>query len=271
MRLRFLFWNTHKSDLTSRIASIARSQSIDVIVLAEYDSSISALLQTLQSRTGDSYNSIPSYTSKTVLIARLPLRCIEERYNDVSGWLTVREILPDSAQSLLVASVHLPDKSRYASEDQAHAARTVAQSIQTSEEDAGHTRTVLVGDFNMNPFEPGLVMADGFNAVMTRDLARVNSRTVRRRTYPVFYNPMWAFFGDGTPGPAGTYYYKEQTPSNHFWHIYDQVMVRPSILHSLQRVEILSHDGDQTLLTRTGRPSRSAASDHLPILFDLHL
>ena len=40
------------------------------------------------------------------------------------------------------------------------------------ENKAGHKRTVLVGDLNMNPFETGLVTASGLNATMTRKLPR---------------------------------------------------------------------------------------------------
>jgi hypothetical protein len=56
---------------------------------------------------------------------------------------------------------------------------------------------VLVGDFNMNPFQEGVVAANGLNAVMARRVAaRRRTRVVQEREYPFFYNPMWGHFGD---------------------------------------------------------------------------
>ena len=48
----------------------------------------------------------------------------------------------------------------------------------------------------MNPFEHGVVAANGLNAVMARKVAARDTRTVLAHEYPFFYNPMWGHFGD---------------------------------------------------------------------------
>jgi hypothetical protein len=35
---------------------------------------------------------------------------------------------------------------------------------------------VVIGDFNMNPFDRGMVNANGFHAVMSRQIAALRSR-----------------------------------------------------------------------------------------------
>ncbi len=89
----------------------------------------------------------------------------------------------------------------------------------------------------------------------------------------MFYNPMWGLFGDNTPGPAGSYYYRSSTQRVFFWNIFDQVLVRPELVPSFNvgSLAILSSDGSKSLLTNDDLPDTTSASDHLPILFRVEL
>jgi len=122
----------------------------------------------------------------------------------------------------------------------------------------------------MNPFEDGVVSTNGFHGVASRRIAEKRKRTVQKREYPFFYNPMWNFFGDATPGPPGTYYYKE---SDFFWNMFDQVLVRPDLLpfFSNEDLKILTSDGNTSFLSSQGVPDVNVVSDHLPIFFKLEL
>src|ERR1019366_1248793 len=113
----------------------------------------------------------------------------------------------------------------------------------------------------------------GFHGVMTRRLAEtVNHRLSNRADYPCFFNPMWSLFGDGLPEPPGTYFFPDTAdPTNHFWSIYDQVLLRPDLMNDLSALQILQSDGQESLVTREGRPRRQVFSDHLPIYFRLDL
>jgi len=143
--------------------------------------------------------------------------------------------------------------------------------IVRTEDKLDHQRTILVGDLNMNPFDAGVVAAQTLHAVMTRQLAGREERTVLGRSYRLFYNPMWSFFGDRTDGPPGTYYHRSSNPGDLFWNIYDQVLLRPSLMDTLVALEILTIDGQDDLLTKAGLPDKARCSDHLPILFRLAL
>jgi hypothetical protein len=85
-----------------------------------------------------------------------------------------------------------------------------------------------------------------------------------------FYNPMWGRYGDETHGPPGTYYRRGGQISP-FWHIFDQVLLRPSLLqyYSSNAVEIVGEIGGRSLL-RDGRINQSI-SDHLPIFLRLEV
>jgi hypothetical protein len=184
---------------------------------------------------------------------------------------TIRHMLITGQSSIIIAAVHFPSKLYWSDDSQALECAAFAQAIAEVESEAGHDRTVLVGDLNMNPFESGMVGAVGLNATMVREQASKEFRTVQGRQYPFFYNPMWGHFGDRDRKPAGTYYRDSGQHVNYYWNMFDQVLIRPSLLDMFPQdgVEIVTHAGRTSLLTSTGVPDRAIGSDHLPLLFRL--
>lgn len=124
----------------------------------------------------------------------------------------------------------------------------------------------------MNPFESGIVSAAGLNATMSRVIAAAEYRSVYKNSYPFFYNPMWNLFGDDDSAP-GTFFYNRNEHVAYFWHLFDQMLVRPRLLDRLPRrgVQMLTEINGISLLRKDGRPDNKFASDHLPIVFGLDL
>lgn len=116
-----------------------------------------------------------------------------------------------------------------------------------------------------------MICADGLHAVMTKDIAIKRSRTVRQQAYPYFYNPMWGRFGDTTKGPPGTYYHSRANYHEYFWHMFDQVLIRPELLGTFdsETLQILTECGETMFLRRSGEPDATRISDHLPLVFTL--
>jgi hypothetical protein len=166
---------------------------------------------------------------------------LREVYVDASGRLTVR-ILRYGETEVLFGAAHLSSKIHWSREDQAAEVHELSRQIRAEEERRGHSRTILVGDLNMNPFDDGVVQANGLHAMMTRATAEEGSRRVQGRDYPFFYNPMWGLFGDRTPGPPGTYYYRHPGHLSYEWNIFDQVLLRPGVVPFFENVEIITKD-----------------------------
>lgn len=174
---------------------------------------------------------------------------------------------------VLLAVAHLPSKQHWDDASQGLECVSLSEAIRSEEHKIGHSRTVLVGDLNMSPFEDGVVSAAGLHGVMSRQIARRGSRAVQSREYPFFYNPMWNFMGDEPPGPPGTYYYSRATQREFFWHMFDQVLIRPDLLDrfATRYLQVVQHADHTPLLTAAGLPNTDEASDHLPLLFQLGL
>jgi hypothetical protein len=166
---------------------------------------------------------------------------------------------------------HFPSKLHWSDESQAFECTELARRISEQEEAAGHNRTILVGDFNMNPFEFGMVAASGLNSVVSRKVADLGVRTVQGREYRFFYNPMWNHLGDAKSDSAGSYYYDNAQHVNYFWNVFDQVLIRPELTKGFDpnRLNIVTSVGARSLVRSDGRPDYTYASDHLPIVFEL--
>ncbi|HEX8735771.1 MAG TPA: endonuclease/exonuclease/phosphatase family protein [Pyrinomonadaceae bacterium] len=271
--MTFLFWNIRKNPLQDLLAVLVREHSVDVLILAECEIDDVTLLETLNKNQSPKYGIALNYVpNKRIKIFTLLPRDSFQPLRD-EGTAVFHLLHPPIGKEIILVSVHLSSKMFQSDRDQAFNVTTLAQAIREVEIQVGHSRTLVVGDLNMNPFEDGLVAAATLHAVMTKEIALRKSRIVSGEEKLFFYNPMWGQFGDYTPGVPGTYYYGSGNQVNYFWNIFDQVLLRPQLLTHFdeKNLQILSDVGKKSLLNKRGIPNTSFASDHLPILFQLSI
>jgi hypothetical protein len=268
--ISFLFWNIHKNPATfTHVVGLATTYTVDIILLAECPGDLAPLLNGLNSLWRGTYHSPEIVVGKVRVLSRLPPGELTERFTKVGGDMTIWRLAAADPPFLLLAVVHLPAKSPVVDQtvQQARAAM-IAREIAQIEDRERSRDTVLVGDLNMNPFEPGMVLATGLHAAMTKRLASKPDRLYKGARYRRFYNPMWGLFGDRTPGPPGTYYWKSPGIRSRYWSMLDQVLLRPSLVDRLRNLQILESDGYRPLV-RHGVADKAYLSDHLPLLFQL--
>ncbi len=271
--MNFLFWNINKKPLQDLLAVLVREHFVDVLILAECEIDDVTLLETLNKNQSPKYGIALSYVpnQRIKIFTTLPRESFRPLRDE--GNAAFRLLKPPVGEEILLVAVHLSSKMFQSDHEQTLNATRLARSIREVEIEVGHTKTLVVGDLNMNPFEHGLIAAEAFHAVMTKEIALRESRKVSGEERPFFYNPMWGRFGDYSPGVSGTYYYGAGNQVNYFWNIFDQVLLRPQLLAFFdeKNLEILSDVGDDSLLNNNGLPDTSLASDHLPILFRLSI
>jgi hypothetical protein len=270
--ITFMFWNLSKKPVVDLIASLAVRRGVNVLMLAECEVEAAALLRSLNKSARSGFHYAPSPgCEKIEIFTSFPSMYIQPEEEDDT--LTMRSMKLPGLPEILLAVGHLPSKLFFSGSSQAAESAALSARIRRTESKVGHARTILVGDLNMNPFEDGMVNANGFHAVMSKDIAQREARTVQGQQYPFFYNPMWNILGDASLGPPGTYYYSRAEHRMFFWNVFDQVLVRPSLLANFSNddLEIICSDGTTSLLTKNGIPNKARASDHLPILFKLAL
>ena len=268
--LTFLFWNINRKPLSDAIATIAERESVDVVILAECTIDAGDLLKRLNQREAV-FHFVAIRSAPIVILTKFPGHFLAP-VADGPRFAIHRLSLP-LRQEILVGSLHFPSKLHWSGESQAMECAVVHDAISDVEHRVGHSRTVLVGDFNMNPFEAGMVGARGLHGVMSRTIAGRDKRIVQGKSYPFFYNPMWGHLSEWPDRPIGSYYFDSAQHINYFWNTFDQVLVRPALMDKLRsdQVRILDKIGDLTLADKDGHPDRANGSDHFPLLFKLDL
>lgn len=184
----FLFWNLNRKPLSESVASIAARHEVDVVILCECCVTPIDLLRSLNAGTETSYRYAAGIGCQRVeILARFPSEFIRPIYE--TDRLTVRHLALPGATDILLAAIHFPSKLHWSEKGQVLECVELADQLRDLERQVGHSRTVLVGDLNMNPFEDAVIGAKGLHAVMTRRIATKGSRIVQGREYPFFLQP----------------------------------------------------------------------------------
>lgn len=270
--LRFLFWNIHGRDLGNSVVSLAGEHSVDLLCLAEASGLNRArLIVALNQQIGPEFHLADSGLADSVVVTRFERGILGKNLSTRSRWAFHVLRLPGRS-SLIVGLVHLPilkteELDRFA------LATKLSEEIQLHESRENHRRTLLFGDFNMDPFEAGMQGATSLHAILSRREieARSGERKWQGDSYPMFFNPMWQHLGGRDGGPPGTYFYPEPGVVRQYWHVFDQCLIRPELMHRLpdKGVRILFEASNESLLNQHGRPNADRFSDHLPLLFEL--
>ena len=182
------------------LTNLAQSHEIDLIVLAECAIPVATMLRALN-QIGDYH-----YISGLGGCERIDI------YSSFSSgfftteleedMVTIRRLKLPKRRGIILAAAHLSSKLYRSEDSQIFEGAELARAIIKVEDKIGHSRTVLVGDLNMNPFEAGVTAAGGLHATMSRQIAQRGTRIVRGKSHTFFYNPMWSLLGDESQGAA---------------------------------------------------------------------
>lgn len=269
--IRILFWNMKRSSPLKEIAELVRNREVDILILAECNAREVDILQILNKQLHLGFYSSSSPCPRIRVFSKF----LPKYLKPVSGshYITIRDVSLPARPSFLLVAVHMPSKLNMSSASHEQAFIVLTDSIRDEEEKQSHRRTILVGDLNANPFETGLIGARTLHAVMTREQAEKGSRTVQGQEYPFFYNPMWSFLGDLSDGPPGTYHYSRGEHVEYFWHLTDQVLLRPEMLPYFHpdELHVLTSGGETCFVNRHGYPDSKEYSDHLPVIVGLEI
>ena len=274
------FWNIdslHNLQADGRVlaqhsADFALERSLDLLFLIECRFPLDVLASKF--RTGPSYYPIVSADRFKVLarfdpgyMERVSLPVPNDRFNIWHLALPLQE-------SVIIGVLHGLDKRNNSVAKQELFIQQFVASLTHVEGQLNHTRTIVLGDLNANPYESPIASAVCMNAVSSKTIALGESRQILGQSYSYFYNPMWNLYGDQRGGPApATYYYRGSDIHELYWHMLDQVLIRPSLLDRLviESLEIVTTIGGRQLLSATGIPDRRTFSDHLPVVFEVDL
>jgi exonuclease III len=291
MSKKILFWNLNKQDVSDIIISIVNNLSIDVIILAEFNHhrasrrtlkrgiDLQKFICELNHQTKKTFKSRFISGQKIVLLDNFQNETVIASKEDKRMSFCTYEI---NREQFMIAGVHLRDKYSNDSHDLYSYASQHRQSLDENHQNV--KKIIVVGDFNMNPFEQGMMGFMGFNAIFSKEEILYNSqgRKFGDEFKPFYYNASWEAYN--LVGSQGTYYYDESNSSlNPYWHILDQVLFSPELMDSyvtgsfniITKVPALRIDLLREKKSKSTRNVKKIIdkqySDHLPITFEVDI
>lgn len=274
-QFNFLFWNTYKKDLSEEILDLVSINSSNFLVFLENTSNDEFLLNALKNINQNFKQFNTRIFKKPKIFSSIENISITEIIGH--GRYGIYEISLNTYEKALLAIVHFPSKKDWGNDsDYLGLCVELKIDIEKAELDTGTRNTILLGDFNMNPFEEGLINSSALHNVNSKEIALTKQRYFQKRYYDFFYNPMWSFLGDNSKGNAqGTHFFNTYKPICHFWNLYDQVIIRPELIETFDEneLDIITNIKSKSLLkTNNGFTIiNKNISDHLPIKFQLKI
>jgi hypothetical protein len=263
--IRILFWNTKGKNLDDAISCLVSDLEVNVILLAESPTNPAFLASSLRASVDSRFFAPIHIKNKFVCAANDESLSLNELVSEEH--FSLRRFIHDSHSSVLV-TIHAIDAINHDLEHRSAQAQVVLTEIKSLLNSYQSDRVVIIGDFNVNPFDRCMTLPMVFNAMMTRSCTKNGRRQYQRKKYDLYYNPMWSFFGDLSNGPSGTFYY---TGSRGIfgWNMLDQVILHHSLASYFHSVKIVDSTTNLNLADARGRPNDNCYSDHFPILITL--
>lgn len=137
-------------------------------------------------------------------------------------------------------------------------------------------RLFIVGDFNMNPFDYGMVEPLGFFAHNNRELVTTETQFKHGKNNIVYYNPSWTLLGDfvnkseykQNSRSGGSFFYKEKKSRCLYWYLIDQIIMRKSLIDEFvsEDLEIIEEDTLKDEIIKEKKKGDNKI-DHFPLKF----
>ena len=262
--MKILFWNTHNNiDVNAILFELIIENNINIVALAEYTAEINDLLFLL-SNHGILMQQYHTVGCERIIIIGDIKNVIPGKQDDHYSFQIIQN-------KYILVCVHLPSQIFTNNEGNRNIEiGRIVTAVGETEVRNNTENTILLGDFNINPFDHGCIDANYFHSLPHYEVVKKQLRRVAKEKFKMFYNPMWRFFGDETQ-PYGTHYYDGSRVDNIFWNIYDQVMIRPCLRENFmdESLMIITNTNSWSLTDRNGHPDKKGVSDHLPIIFEI--
>ena len=262
-RMKLLFWNMGRNDNAALALECMRGYGVGVAAFAEYSGTEFA--DELLGTAGYRVMGLGGCDK----IRMLADSSIEVINSFEESRFTVFALESPEAR-FVVAATHLVDRiSSCDSEPRLADIREIMSVVRGYEKNLAIDKTIIVGDFNANPYDKELLLPDAFNAMLFKGIVKKrSSSTWRGKSYPFMYNPTVHWLSEDTE-TYGSHYYSSGDGTNPIWNCYDQALVSPALVDGVRNYSYLKKIGDMDLIARW-RPRREI-SDHLPLLVEIDM
>ena len=260
--MNLLFWNLGGNDNTDLIKSLLVERDADFAAFAEHQSVNFDLLCGAADFPYKVWD--PVYgVGKVRVLMREGCEGVGVFGQNRYVGLTVNS----EGRKLNLFAVHLQDcRNDPQGVARAETVRRLVADLRGQQEEQNCADSVVLGDFNVQPFSNEMIWATLLNATFFKEVAtRVHDKKAGSEMYPFMYNPTLEHFTEAG-GNCGSFY-SSSGADTFYWYCLDQAVVSPSLANSVVEYRYLRKIGDTSLIADIA-PKKSI-SDHLPLFVRL--
>ena len=261
INLKILFWNLGKNSIESYLCQCIIENKVDIALVSEYDGIDFDLLM---NKLGNDYIHVEGFggCDKITMIASTEFKTTVCREQDRYVLYRVSR----QSSLYLIAGIHLQDRQNSDTLARINKIGRIVNDIGNLENSSKCKNTIIIGDFNANPYDEELLAVMAFHAVLFKDvILKSETRTLDGVSYRRFYNPILQFISEDTK-QYGSYYYSGGS-STPIWHCLDQVLVSKALVNQINNLKYLKSIKGKRLISQI-RPKREI-SDHLPLVVNI--
>jgi endonuclease/exonuclease/phosphatase family metal-dependent hydrolase len=213
---------------------------------------------------GSAYRIVEGQNGIAACFLRARWRVLEHKVAACGRALVVKVDSVDGRLRLWVWIVHLPALWIGSGDRRALVRDELRGALRAAREEDPHRYELMVGDFNMPPYDESMMWRDGLYASLDYEWvkSKTSSHEVTRR--PLF-NPSWQVYGRLQP-PRGTFY--KGGLAGGPWRVLDQALMSADLaLPDEPQVRIIDRVGELDLCADSNvrAPKADRGSDHLPL------
>jgi len=256
--MKFIFWNVKNRLNIEIILEILKHESPGLLFLAEAGKVLkNEDIERIQ-KTDYEYLDNPG-CDRIRIIKKKDLKISLSKQSDYYSSLKY--------ENVVIISVHLPSQMYQHMDGLKRYFRDLRTELDSEFGSSIEKDIVIVGDFNVNPFEKPLIDFDGFSA---SNSIKLNKEATHLKTKKaLYYNPTWMLYSNAKF--PGTKYFKRPSASafdilEH--HFLDQVIISYSMSQKViyQKIELLEKTTNYTFFDQVTNSIK--ISDHLPLIYE---
>jgi len=166
--IRFLLWNTFNKAVSSHVGEIVKTHDTDVIILIENGDDLSSLLYELNEKRVLGFCTVDLLSDRIKVFVRFSSELVRKHREETGGRRIILELVFPGRRTILLGVVYGLSRLYSEDEDREEFYRRFLLDLGEVEIEVGHDRTLVVGDFNADPFEKTMVSAAYFHAIPDR-------------------------------------------------------------------------------------------------------
>ncbi|MDA3788991.1 MAG: hypothetical protein PF503_10945 [Desulfobacula sp.] len=264
--MKFLFWNMKNRPLVKEVAELIIESKCDICTFSEItDETLDQVTKLLFEKYNIEYYRYPTpgcERVKLIVTGQVEKISLLNQHK----YYSLIKICRDN-QKLIIGFVHFPSKFHHHPDELRRASEILRNQIFIEEKKHAINDSMVMGDFNVDPFEKPMVSFSGMGATNGIACSRREMVTRSGESNRLFYNPMWTLYSSYKDRP-GSHRYNRLGEDVVSWHFLDQVLIRPTLIDKFKFEALMLIKGTKNYNYLNANQSPNL-SDHLPLMCEI--